>query len=436
MGISSPRRGNLTDFCAQPRLEELGRTGRWVLGWTSERREVWSAAPAHRAVRKRQQPALTRGAPDGPPCTPPLLARQLARGPARRTRLAHRDRRRRPAAGRHARRPDLGQLPVARGLPVAARDDGRAGRAEAGSHAVGMGWRRPARRLLPGRRHGAQARARRRRPARPGEGRPAGGGRPGRSRRPRAVVPGGDHRRPCSGARLGRTHRHRHRLRPRGAGGPWHPPAQRSSCVPAHARGGRRHRGHHHHRRRLHQRPPAVGAARRPGPAARLRRGSASSPYRLVAAHTVGLRHLDPGARVRGARDGGRGAARPDRARTTGGRRAQIGGRALRAPDSTVLGRRRRACLRAVRRGGHAGRRRTGQRAARPRLAGRGAGPGRRQVRRHHGRHLAHRPLHPRRARRPPGLGRRAGRLAAGRHRVHRQLADRRAGVRRRQSAR
>ena len=118
-----------------------------------------------------------------------------------------------------------------------------------------LGGRRAAGDLLLRRRAGAQARVRRRRPARPAPGRAAGGRRGRRDGRARADLRRGQPRgRRAGAARLGDPDRHRHRLRAGGAGGDQHPPAVRAADVPADPRRGRRPAGDHHHRDLLHRR--------------------------------------------------------------------------------------------------------------------------------------------------------------------------------------
>ena len=134
-----------------------------------------------------------------------------------------------------------------------------------------LGGRRPARRLLPRRRHRAQARVRRGRPVRPAQGRPAH--RRGRraaspcrrsssSSRP-SLMSQGDSANELGGILRGWADPdgHRHRLRPRRPRRHRHAPAERAAVVPADPRRRRRPHRHHDHRRLLHpEHQPAVAA--------------------------------------------------------------------------------------------------------------------------------------------------------------------------------
>ena len=97
---------------AVPRAKPPDRLGLLVS------REVWSAASARRLSRRRPRKAPRE--PE-PPAPPPLRPDHVAGGAVRRGRAAHRDRRRRPAARGRRGGAGLGELPVARGLLVAAR---------------------------------------------------------------------------------------------------------------------------------------------------------------------------------------------------------------------------------------------------------------------------------------------------------------------------
>ena len=94
-----------------------------------------------------------------------------------------------------------------------------------------MGLRRPARDLLLRRRARAQARVRRRRPARPASGRSSGRRRTRRHGRAGTRLRRVQPRRVTAG--LGHPDGDRHRLRPRRAGRDRQPPAQRAAYVPA-----------------------------------------------------------------------------------------------------------------------------------------------------------------------------------------------------------
>ncbi len=140
------------------------------------------------------------------------------------------------------------------------------------------------------------------------------------------IVPAADLRRhqPDRGApreprRVGGADRHRHRVRARRAGRAVDPPADRAADVPAHARGGRRSAGDHDHRRLLH-RPSRAGTARvGPDSGWPLRGGRTARCAAVVAAGSAGGGDVGAGPRQRGARHGGRGAARLRRARCWAG---------------------------------------------------------------------------------------------------------------------
>ena len=236
----------------------------------------------------------------------------------------------------------------------------------------------------------------------------------------------------CSG--LGHPDRDRHRLR---AGGArrlgTHLPVG-AAVVPADPGRRRRPHRHHDHRALLHRRPRPV-----------LLLGAGLLPLALFGV-LVQRRVARPGGCCsRSPRSPGHSCTRPASTppwpascsvcscpcpqRRAGPRRA-VAWPSPRAPASAVLGRRRRARVRLLRR------RRDASSAAawarrsptRPRSGScsRSWSARRRGVRRH----LAVRPVHPRPARRRPRLDRRAGPLAPGRHRVHRVAADRRARLR------
>ena len=184
--------------------------------------------------------------------------------------------------------------------------------------------RRPARHLLLRRRAGAQAGVPRGRPAHPGQGRRAGRCRRGWSHR---AGPGLPRRRDLARrrggcpARVGDPHRHRHRVRARGARRHRQPPAVRDALLPPDPRGRRRPHRHHDHRRLLHLRPRGRAAAARPR-AARAVRGSHPAPdHLLVAPAAPGVRDVDPRARVRRPRHGRRCAPRASSCRSSPGRR-------------------------------------------------------------------------------------------------------------------
>ena len=220
----------------------------------------------------------------------------------------------------------------------------------------------------------------------------------------------------------------------------------RAAHVPAHPGRRRRPAGDHDHRDLLHRRParsvPLLLALLPLAVFARA--GAAAGPVAGGCCCRSPLAHLGAGARLRGARDRRRGAARPSpcpvraqRGRRRAGRRPGPG-RALRAPVPAALGRASPCrCSRSsppaspsagcpgwptaltdpVALGIVAGL-----------VVGKTIGITRR--------HLAGRPVHPRRARRRPALVGRRRPGAARRHRVHRLAAHRRARLRRRQRAR
>ena len=156
----------------------------------------------------------------------------------------------------------------------------------------GVGGRRAVGDLLLRRRAGAQARVRRRRPARSAPSRPADRGRHRRHDRARRHLhrdqPG--RRPPEEPRRVGGADRHRHRVRARGARGAVHPPADRAAHLSADSRSGRRSARHHRHRRLLHRSPVAGPARAGADPDRTVRAGGAARDASLVAAGAAGRR--------------------------------------------------------------------------------------------------------------------------------------------------
>ena len=284
--------------------------------------------------QSRRRRLFSRGScPETSPRSPTSCAPRPIGGAA-----AHR--RRRGRAG-------LGELAV---VGVVRRPARLRGRARAPLHldlTLGtLGRRRAAGDLLLRRRAGAQARVRRRRPARPAPGRAAGrrrGRRDGRARRwSTSLWNLGAERR---AARLGHPDRHRHRVRARGPRRDQHPPADGAAHVPADPGGGRRPAGHHDHRALLHRRPAPgatsllalvpLAAFARAGPAPDPAAGGCCSRSRCV--------DLGAGARLGRARDRRRGAAGLHRAGASGAATAGRRARAWPSTSSTWSGRSRPA---------------------------------------------------------------------------------------------
>ena len=272
-----------------------------------------------------------------------------------------------------------------------------------------LGRRRAARRLLLRRRHRAQARAGRRRAARP-QGRRAarvaalcGMAVPALVYVAVNVIGGG------SLAGLGRPDRHRHRLRARRPRRHRHLPARRAARLPAHPRRRRRPLRDPDHRDLLHH---ATSTSLALGGAVAglavfwllLRKGVRGWYVYVPLALVIWALMYNSGVHATIA-----GVAMGLMLRCT--RREgedALPRRAHRAPGAPALGRARRAAVRPLRRRVSRLRRRARRRLHPAGDARRGPRPGRRQDRRHLRRHLAHRPLHPGRAQRRP---RWAGRL-------------------------
>jgi Na+:H+ antiporter, NhaA family len=102
--------------------------------------------------------------------------------------------------------------------------------------------------------------------------------------------------------RLGRSDRHRHRLRARRTRGGQHTSAPRPTRIPAHPRRGRRSVRDHHHRRLIHRRPTARRAVRRAGVDRDLRDSGAARRWVAVGTHPAGGHRLGADARLGCAR--------------------------------------------------------------------------------------------------------------------------------------
>ena len=252
----------------------------------------------------------------------------------------------------------MGELAVGRCLPCAGGGAGRSGCSAPGPHVGAVGRGRVAGDLLLRRGAGAQARVRRRRPARPASRRVAGRGCSGWDGAAGADLRGGRCRRGwwrCGG--LGGADGDRHRVRAGGARGDQHSSAGGVADLPAHPRRGRRPVGDRDHRGVLHGLAGAGAAAARTGPAGSVRGAGAASGAVVVAAAAAGDPDLGAGARVGGARHRGGGVARVRGAGGAPFRGPGSGaGRAFRAPVPAVVGGGGRAGVRVLRRRGVGGR--------------------------------------------------------------------------------